>query len=86
MKLTLLPNIGKIMAERLNAAGIESSEQLFKLGAEEAFMKLVKVDDEICITLLYALEGAIQGIRWHDIKKKRREQLKEFYFEWRDPK
>ena len=49
-------------------------------------MKLVEADDEECITLLYALEGAIQGIRWHDIKKKRREELKEFYFEWRDPK
>lgn len=86
MKLTLLPNIGKILAERLNKAGIETSDQLFKLGSKAAFMKLVAVDDEVCITLLYGLEGAIQGIRWHDIKKKRREELKEFYFEWRDPK
>lgn len=86
MKLISLPNIGKIMAERLNEAGIFEVEELFKYGSEKAFMMLVDADDEVCISMLYSLEGAIQGIRWHDLDRERREELKKFYFEWRDPK
>jgi DNA transformation protein len=86
MKLISLPNIGKIMAERLNEAGIDSAEQLFRLGSKDAFMKMVAADDEVCISILYSLEGAIQGIRWHDLDPKRREELKKYYFAWRDPK
>ncbi|MBT3209955.1 MAG: hypothetical protein HN704_13745 [Bacteroidetes bacterium] len=29
--------------------------------------------------MLYALEGAIQGIRWHGLDKNRKEELKEIY-------
>lgn len=86
MKLTSLPNIGKIMAERLNEAGIYTVDELFDLGSKEAFMKMVAVDEEACISMLYSLEGAIQGIRWHDMDRQRREELKAFYFNWRDPK
>ncbi|MCF7918537.1 MAG: TfoX/Sxy family protein [Candidatus Cloacimonetes bacterium] len=86
MKLTHLPNIGKIMAERLGEAGVFTAEELFKLGSKDAFMKMVAADDEVCISLLYSLEGAIQGVRWHDLDPKRREELKKYYFNWRDPK
>ena len=85
MKLTSLPNIGKIMAERLNEAGIHTVEELFQLGSKAAFMKLVEADPEVCISILYSLEGAIQGIRWHDLDRERRQELKEYYFNWRDP-
>ncbi len=86
MKLTSLPNIGKIMAERMTEAGIETVEDLFELGSKAAFMKMVAADSEVCISVLYSLEGAIQGIRWHDLDRKKREELKVFYFKWRDPK
>jgi DNA transformation protein len=49
-------------------------------------MKMVEADNEVCISMLYALEGAIQGIRWHDLDREIREELKKFYFEWRDPR
>jgi hypothetical protein len=29
--------------------------------------------------MLYALEGAIQGIRWHDLDKFRMQELNEFF-------
>jgi DNA transformation protein len=86
MKLKNLANIGKVMAERLNEAGIVTVEDLFELGSKKAFMKMVEADNEVCISMLYALEGAIQGIRWHDLDREIREELKKFYFEWRDPR
>jgi DNA transformation protein len=29
--------------------------------------------------MLYAIEGAIQGIRWHDLEDSRKRELKEFF-------
>ena len=29
--------------------------------------------------MLYALEGAIQGIRWHDLSKEKKDNLRDFY-------
>ncbi len=85
MKLTGLPNIGKIMAERLNEAGVKTVEDLFELGSKAAFMKIAEAESEVCISVLYSLEGAIQGIRWHNLDRRKREELKAFYFNWRDP-
>jgi len=86
MKLISLPNIGKIMAERLSEAGVNSVEELLALGSKQTFMKMVEADNEMCISMLFSLEGAIQGIRWHDLDRQKREELKKFYFVWRDPK
>jgi DNA transformation protein len=36
-------------------------------------------DPPACIMRLSALEGAIQGIRWHLLDKETKESLKEFY-------
>ncbi|MDP8219787.1 MAG: TfoX/Sxy family protein [Candidatus Stygibacter frigidus] len=86
MKLINLPNIGKILEGRLFEVGIDTVEELFALGSKKAFMKLVTKDSEACISMIYSLEGAIQGIRWHDLDPIKREELKKFYFMWRDPK
>ena len=86
MKLISLPNIGKIMAERLSESGVNSVEELLALGSKQTFMKMVEADNEMCISMLFSLEGAIQGIRWHDLDRQKREELKKFYFVWRDPK
>jgi len=73
-----LPNIGKELAKRLELAGIDTAGQLQDLGTEKAFIKLKTVFPSACHNQLYALEGAIQGIRWHAISKERKEELKEF--------
>lgn len=86
MKLISLPNIGKIMAERMSEAGVNTVEELLALGSKKTFMKMVEADSEVCISMLFSLEGAIQGIRWHDLDPDIREDLKKFYFVWRDPK
>jgi len=79
-QLTDLPNIGKTLAEKLNAIGIENVQDLKKMGSENAIIKIATIKNSgACINMLYALEGAIQGMRWHGLDKQRKQQLKEFY-------
>jgi len=79
MKLDQLPNIGKTLAEKLNQADIESPEQLTAMGSEQAFIRLSTIDDGACYNMLCALEGAIQGIRWHSLSADKKLELKEFF-------
>ncbi len=78
--LTTLPNIGKVLAGKLNQAGITTEEQLMETGSENAIIKIASLEDaDVCIDMLYALEGAIQGIRWHGLSRERKQELKDFY-------
>lgn len=78
--LTQLPNIGKTLAEKLKAIGINNEQELKYLGSEKVIVQLASIESSgACINMLYALEGAIQGIRWHGLSKERKEELKEFY-------
>ena len=76
--LTKLPNIGKVLEEKLVAADITNAEQLIQKGAEKTFLLLSFDDPSACYNMLCALEGAIQGIRWHKLPKERKEELKAF--------
>ena len=78
-ELTDLPNIGKVVAEKLKEVGIASPEELRKVGAEQAFIRLQTIDDGACLCMLQGLEGAVQGIRWHNLPKERKEELKQFF-------
>jgi DNA transformation protein len=79
MRSAALPNIGKVIAEKLKRADIHSYHELKKIGAEKAFLRLKMEDEDACLSSLCALEGAIEGIRWHDLPKERREELKSFF-------
>ena len=78
-QLANLPNIGKAVEEQLNRVGIETTEQLVQIGAENAWLKIQSIDETACIHRLLALEGAIRGIRKTDIPVERKAELKEFY-------
>lgn len=77
-ELTKLPNIGSELAKRLDLAGIKTVKKLIELGTENVFIRLKTVFPDACHNQLYALEGAIQGIRWHGISKERKQELQEF--------
>ena len=78
--LTSLPNIGKTLAEKLIQIGVTNKEELIETGSENAIIKISTIENSgACINMLYALEGAIQGIRWHGLDPERREELKTFY-------
>ncbi len=79
-KLTALPNIGETLAKKLKLVGIRNEQDLKELGSENAIIKISTIENSgACINMLYALEGAIQGIRWHELDKEKKQELKEFY-------
>lgn len=78
-ELSKLPNIGKKVEEQLNIAGIVNVDQLNKLGSKESWLRIKEIDEGACTNLLYALEGAIQGIRWHNLSDDIIKDLKDFY-------
>lgn len=78
-ELDKLPNIGKVLAERLVEAGITTTEALRAMGAKEAYLRVCGVYPDACINHLYAIEGAIQNIRWHGLSDETKQELKIFY-------
>lgn len=81
-KLTDLPNIGKVAAEKLAEAGIDSPEALKKAGSREALLRVrMKSDPGACLSFLYGLEGAIQGMRSHDLPPQSKAELRAFFAE-----
>lgn len=78
-ELSQLPNIGEIVEEQLNQVGIMTYEQLKEIGSEKAWLKIKAIDESACIHRLYALEGAIQGIRKTELAEDKKKELKEFY-------
>jgi len=78
-KLSELPNIGKVVEEQLNQVGINTYEQLKEIGSKDAWLKIKAIDSSSCIHRLYALEGAIQGIRKTQLPVEKKAELKEFY-------
>lgn len=78
-ELCKLPNIGNKLEAQLNEVGIEKVEQLKKIGSKQAWLDIKAIDNSACINRLCALEGAIQGIRWHSLSSEVKNELKEFY-------
>jgi DNA transformation protein len=79
MELTEMPNIGKEGSKKLIAAGINTPEELTKIGSKEAFIRIKSIDDTACFSMLQALEGAIRGIRWHHLPEPIKKDLKIFF-------
>lgn len=80
-KTSALVNIGSVLEEKLAAVGISSAEELIKKGSREAFVLLKMKDPGACISTLYALEGAVHGIRHGHLPQNKKEELKAFYRE-----
>lgn len=74
-----LPNIGKVMAEQLKTVGIKTLQQLCQRGAKQTWLDIQVVDESACYNRLCGLQGAIEGIRWHDLAPATKADLKAFY-------
>ncbi len=79
--LTQLPNIGPVLAEKLNQIGVNTYADLAEMGSVEALIRIGQTDITAFANMLYALEGAILGVRWHSIPKEHREKLKEHFYQ-----
>jgi len=71
-----LPNIGAVLADKLELIGIVSYDDLCSAGSIGALEKIHEKTGDGCLNMLFALEGAIRKIRWHDIPKEERDRLK----------
>lgn len=77
--LTTLPNIAAKLDAQLLGVGITTIEQLKEAGSREAWLRILACDPSACLMRLSALEGAIQGVRWHHLDDDTKRDLKEFY-------
>jgi DNA transformation protein len=75
--LTQLPNIGATMARLLCQVGITTPAKLRRAGSIRAAALLapLRPGGSSCRSLLCGLEGAIRGVRWHEIPKPERDAL-----------
>ena len=71
-----LANIGSVVAAELESVGIETAEELRALGSVRAGIVLKANHFHVCASKLYGLEGAIRGVRWHDIPEDQRRRLR----------
>ncbi len=79
-KLTKMANIGAVIERNLQKAGVNTPEQLRGLGSREAFTRIrMKADPAACLSMLYALEGAVRGVRWHALPEADKRELAAFY-------
>lgn len=78
-ELTKLPNIAAKLESQLNDIGITTIKQLKEVGSRKAWLRILDRDPSACIMRLSALEGAIQGVRWHYLDEETKKSLKEFY-------
>lgn len=74
-RLESVVNIGPKLAAGLRAVGITDLEQLRAEGAVSSWERLRRTDEFDCVHSLLALEGAIQGIRWHHLPPELRADL-----------
>jgi DNA transformation protein and related proteins len=72
-------NIGKDTESKLIQVGIDTFAKLESIGSEQAFIRLQTLDPGACLDLLYGLEGAIQGIKWHELPKEKKQLLQQFH-------
>lgn len=77
-ELTEMMNIGKEIAKKLTAVGIDSSEKLIRTGAKQAFLKLKQEYPNVCLVHLYTLEGAICNTKFNCLSEEKKKELKEF--------
>jgi DNA transformation protein len=76
-ELAGLLNLGAVSAGWLEAAGIRTAAELRRLGAVAVFRRVAfHRGGDVTFNLLYALEGAIRGVRWDHLPRGEREALR----------
>jgi DNA transformation protein and related proteins len=75
VEIRALRNLGAASANMLARAGITSVAQLQKLGAIEAYRRVVASEQKASLNLLWALEGALTDRAWQDVARSERLRL-----------
>jgi DNA transformation protein and related proteins len=76
--LERMKNLGPIIAGRLREVGIETPDELRKMGAIEAYVRLKRTFRvETTHAQLYALHGAVTDVRWYALPEEARAALRD---------
>jgi len=68
-------NIGSVVAQELEAAGIPDAESLKAIGVLGAAIRLRTAGFDVCRSKLAGLAGAIQDIKWNLVPQDDRKKL-----------
>ncbi len=77
--LTALRNIGPAMAEALTRAGIPSADSLRRIGAHDAYRRMIANGSRPHFIPYYVLHMALQGRPWNDCKGDEKAALRAAY-------
>lgn len=74
--MSSMRNIGPASSRWLAAVGIESLEDLERVGAVEAFRRVREIEPaKASLNLLWALQGALMDIHWTDVPDEIKQSL-----------
>ena len=71
-----IQNLGPASEEAFARAGIHSAEDLIALGADEAYLRLMRAGTRPHFIGYYALVMGLQGRPWNDCRGKEKTQLR----------
>lgn len=74
--MTVIRNIGPAQAEVLAKAGITTADALRKLGAHEAYRRILQTGARPHFIMYYVLEMSLQGRPWNDCKGAEKDALR----------
>ena len=76
-KLELAMNIGPVTAGWLREVGIHTLDELEEIGSIEAWRRIKeRYPGAVSLVGLYALEGALLGVRWNNLPPDIKAQLR----------
>lgn len=70
-----LKNLGSTSVNWLRAVGINSREDLQKIGPVEVYNRIRERGFRVSRVLLYALEGALLDVHWNDLSAEHKQRL-----------
>lgn len=75
-ELQSIKNIGPSVSKSLTDVGITTAEQLYEMGADAAYTKLVENGTRPHFIMYYALHMSLQGRPWNDCKGDEKKALR----------
>lgn len=74
-ELSELTNFGPTSQQWLNAIGVHTKSDLVRLGSIHAYRLMKERGFNVTMNMVYAMEGAILGIRWDELPEKLKAEL-----------
>lgn len=76
-RVSSIRNLGPAMEARFAAAGIETAEELYEIGADAAYARLLTSGTKPHFISYYVLVMALQGRPWNDCKGREKAELRQ---------